>query len=166
MFAIIVFPKRLGLVIQICVFPTSKNGNNSDNNFVLSTKYGFIVSFLYNTYEVELFRYLPMISPPFMKIYVILNLCSLLYIYLILFYTFCSYSFISMILDYFITLPILRQSKSHCRLETILIKMLNGNDFFIQVCKLNVYFVRNFLNNLVLMLQFILYADLLISKST
>jgi hypothetical protein len=38
------------------------------------------------------------------------------------------------------------------------------------ICKymytLNVYFVRNFLNNLVLMLQFILYADLLISKST
>ena len=61
----------------------------------------------------------------------IIHLCSLLYIYLILFYTFCNYSFISMILDYFITLPILRQSKSHCRLETILIKMLNGNDFFI-----------------------------------
>ena len=37
-----------------------------------------------------------------------------------------------MILDYFITLPILRQSKSHCRLETILIEMLNGNDFLIQ----------------------------------
>ena len=63
MFAIIVFPKRLGLVIQICVFPTSKNGNNSDNNFVLSTKYGFIVSFLYNTYEVELFKYLPISRP-------------------------------------------------------------------------------------------------------
>ena len=46
-------------------------------------------------------------------------------------FPFCNYSFISMILDYFITLPILRQSKSHCRLETILIKMLNGNDFFI-----------------------------------
>ena len=129
--AMTVFPKRLGRVMHIWVLPASKNGNNSDSICDLSTKYGCSVCPLYKTYEVELFRYLPMISPPFMKIYVILNLCSLLYIYLILFYTFCNYSFISMILDYFITLPILRQSKSHCRLETILIKMLNGNDFFI-----------------------------------
>ena len=62
-----VFPKRLGRVMHIWVLPASKNGNNSDSICDLSTKYGCSVCPLHKTYEVELFRYLPMILPPFMQ---------------------------------------------------------------------------------------------------
>ena len=62
--AMTVFPKRLGRVMHIWVLPESKNGNNSDSICDLSTKYGCSVCPLYKTYEVELFRYLPMIFPP------------------------------------------------------------------------------------------------------
>ena len=65
--AMTVFPKRLGRVMHIWVLPESKNGNNSDSICDLSTKYGCSVCPLHKTYEVELFRYLPMILPPFMQ---------------------------------------------------------------------------------------------------
>lgn len=51
-----------------------------------------------------------------------------------------------MILDYFITLPILRQSKSHCRLEIILIEMLNSNDFFF----IKLFFILNYCKRFIL----------------
>lgn len=42
----------------------SKIIHNSDSICDLSTKYGCSVCPLHKTYEVELFRYLPMIFPP------------------------------------------------------------------------------------------------------
>ena len=55
-FAITVFPKRLGLVIQIWEFPDSINGNSSDKINVLSTKYGLCTSLLYNDIFDLLFK--------------------------------------------------------------------------------------------------------------
>lgn len=59
MFAITVFPKRLGLVIQICEFPVSAGKNNSSSIKLLSTKYGFLTSLSYKEYGAALFKKFP-----------------------------------------------------------------------------------------------------------
>ena len=59
MFAITVFPKRLGLVIQICEFPVSAGKNNSSSIKLLSTKYGFLTSLSYKEYGAALFKKIP-----------------------------------------------------------------------------------------------------------
>ena len=71
MFAITVFPKRLGLVIQICEFPVSAGKNNSSSIKLLSTKYGFLTSLSYKEYGAALFK----------KIHIFRLLCLFLFYY-------------------------------------------------------------------------------------
>ena len=59
MFAITVFPKRLGLVIQICEFPVSAGKNNSSSIKLLSTKYGFLTSLSYKDNGAEIIKKIP-----------------------------------------------------------------------------------------------------------
>ena len=77
MFAITVFPKRLGLVIQICEFPVSAGKNNSSSIKLLSTKYGFLTSLSYKEYGAALFKKIPIFR-------LHLSTCSLLHSYLFL----------------------------------------------------------------------------------
>ena len=71
MFAITVFPKRLGLVIQICEFPVSAGKNNSSSIKLLSTKYGFLTSLSYKEYGAALFKKFPFSASSVFFIFII-----------------------------------------------------------------------------------------------